>query len=383
MPIAILALLAAAADPPPAPAPVQPPHAVSGVVVSPQVTPPPADLKLNMAGADHDIAQEVVIWPGTAYATRLEGRVSLKCRIDVHGLAEFCEVVSETPAGKRFGKAALELRATFKLPPQAETATKIIAITFRPPEDSSSGTIGTTGQIKSMKDFDNFIAAQRGYDGGGIPMRKVTMLDSPVWTSAATYDEVLAAYPAAGAGQEGYAVAHCPVKPSGALEDCFLIKETPEGHGFGKAALGLTGKFHVAPEVARTPHSAPLWVDVPIRFAPPASEEAKDRLVMAPIWLSGVDPQVAPKLFPPEAAAQGLTTGRGVARCQVAPDGGLTACAPEAGEPDGLGFSDAAVKLAATMRMNLWSLDGAPVEGGVIHIPIRLNLKGAAASKGN
>jgi hypothetical protein len=33
------------------------------------------------------------------------------------------------------------------------------------------------------------------------------------------------------------------------------------------------------------------------------------------------------------------------------------------------------VKLASAMRMNLWSADGAPVEGGVIHIPIRLNLK--------
>jgi len=29
------------------------------------------------------------------------------------------------------------------------------------------------------------------------------------------------------------------------------------------------------------------------------------------------------------------------------------------------------------MKMNLWSADGAPVEGGVVHIPIRLNLKGA------
>ncbi len=49
--------------------------------------------------------------------------------------------------------------------------------------------------------------------------------------------------------------------------------------------------------------------------------------------------------------------------------------APEAGDPDGLGFSEAAAKLASTMRMNLWSADGAPVEGGVVHIPIRLNLK--------
>jgi hypothetical protein len=54
----------------------------------------------------------------------------------------------------------------------------------------------------------------------------------------------------------------------------------------------------------------------------------------------------------------------------------MSACAPETGEPDGLGFSEAAAKLATGMRMNLWSADAAPVEGGVVHIPIRLNLKG-------
>jgi hypothetical protein len=59
----------------------------------------------------------------------------------------------------------------------------------------------------------------------------------------------------------------------------------------------------------------------------------------------------------------------------VAADGALTQCAPEAAEPAGLGFSEAAAKLASTMKMNLWSTDGAPVEGGVVHIPIRLNLK--------
>jgi hypothetical protein len=59
--------------------------------------------------------------------------------------------------------------------------------------------------------------------------------------------------------------------------------------------------------------------------------------------------------------------------------GGLiTDCAPEAGEPDGLGFSEAAAKLATGMKMNLWAADGSPVEGGVVHIPIRLNLKAVA-----
>ena len=41
----------------------------------------------------------------------------------------------------------------------------------------------------------------------------------------------------------------------------------------------------------------------------------------------------------------------------------------------GLGFSEAAVKLASTMRMNPWTIDGAPVDGAVVRVGVRLNLK--------
>ena len=113
-------------------------------------------------------------------------------------------------------------------------------------------------------------------------------------------------------------------------------------------------------------------MDVPVRF--PSRLELVDRTVMAPSWLIGSStPRPPPKLFPLEAVAQGLTTGRGVARCTVGPDGVLTACVPEPGDPDGLGFSEAAAKLAGGMKMNLWSNDDAPVEGGVVHVPVRLN----------
>jgi hypothetical protein len=210
-------------------------------------------------------------------------------------------------------------------------------------------------------------------------MRQVTMLDNPVWIAAATFDDLARAYPAKGDGVEGYAAAHCRVERSGAragaLRDCQIIKETPLDRGFGAAALGLAAKFRVAPTAAASaPNSTPVWVDVPIRMPPPA--ELADRTVMAPLWMAGLDPRATPHVFPPEAVASGLTTGRGVARCTVAADGTMTACAPETGEPDGLGFSEAAAKLATGMRMNLWSADAAPVEGGVVHIPIRLNLKG-------
>jgi protein TonB len=203
-------------------------------------------------------------------------------------------------------------------------------------------------------------------------MREVTMVDHPVWAQAPGFDDVARAYPAKGDGAEGYAVAHCRVERTGALFACEVRKEAPEKHGFGDAAAGLARRFRVDLDPTKAPRGADLWVDVPVRFTTPA--EALERTVEAPTWLTGFDPGRMMKLFPPEAAAKGLTTGRGVARCVVAADGSLTDCTPLAGDPDGVGFSEAAVKVASVMKMNPWTADGRPVDGAVINLPVRLNL---------
>jgi hypothetical protein len=292
--------------------------------------------------------------------------VVLRCDIDVHGLAQRCSVIFEAPAGHGFGHAAQEMRPTFKLPPtlgpdgQPVPALKNISLFFKAPQ----GTF-------SMQDF----FAGRA-DTAGMPrnLRKVIEIDDPVWAQAASFDDLAAAYPAKGDGVEGYAVARCQVARSGAMAACQTMKELPEGHGFGDAASRLAmARFRISPEVANPFHRDPVLVDVAVRFQPPAK---LDRTVMAPLWLARIDPKATPQVFPPEAVASGLTTGRGIARCIVGPDGGMTACVPEPGEPDGLGFSEAAAKLASGMKMNLWGADAAPVVGGVVHIPIRLNLKG-------
>ena len=381
---AAAAALGAAPATPPAPTPASTANTVSPVTVSPSAEKAPIAATVDMHGEEDSPwgGDFTAIWPADMTHSGVHGQVILNCLIDTHGLAESCKVASETPAGKKLGRAALELRSTIKLTPatgadgQPVSASMTIRIVFKAPS----------------QDFDNQEfqrALTRGKGGFGtldippthnpILTRNEAMLDNPVWATAATFDDLAAAYPAKGGGVEGYAAAHCRVErdgdKAGALRDCQIIKEAPNGHDFGKAALALALKFRTAPAtLAAIPKREPLWVDIPMRLEPPA--EVAERLIKAPRWLAGVDPKAAPKLFPPEAVAQGLTTGRGVARCTVGPDGALTACAPEPGDPDGLGFSEAAVRLASGMKMNLWSADGAPVEGGIVHIPIRLNLKG-------
>lgn len=345
---------------------------VSPVTVISGGKPAPADAEVHMQGSLDEPDQLVGIWPGGgAFNEGFTGHVRLRCMIDVHGLAERCEVADETPSGKGFAKAAMEMRATIKLAPAMGpdgpiNSEKVISVTFTPPERRISG-----ADVAHALATDYTLL--KFNQQNGIELRKVTMLNSPIWVQAASFDDLAHAYPAGAQGQEGYAVDHCAVRKDGRLENCQIIKEDPGGKGFGNAALALSKHFRVDPQLASAPHRDELWVDLPIRF--PSARELAERPVMAPTWVATFDPAKSVKLFPPEAVAQGLTTGRGVARCTVAADGSLSACTPEPGEPNGLGFSEAAAKLAGAMKMNLWAADALPVEGGVVHIPIRLNLK--------
>jgi hypothetical protein len=345
-------------------------------VISPQPkTPPPVDVTISMDGSDEaGGGQRVTIWPTHAFTRGANGRVTLTCLIDVHGLAERCRVAYEQPQGMGFGAAALELQPTLKIPPakapdgQPVARQMNIALNFKAPDMETD-----------LQQFESALgsghAANLSVQHQPLAMRHVVMMNHPVWIEAPSFDDLEKAYPARGGGVEGYAVAHCEVQRTGLLTRCVAAKELPVRLGFAPAAVKLAAKFKVSPEVMKyAPHGDPIEVDIPIRFTPPG---AADRTVSAPSWIAGVDPDRAPKLFPPEAAAKGVTSGRGVVRCQVTADGTMAGCAPETAEPEGLGFAEAAVKLASTMRMNLWSADAAPVEGGVVHVAIRLNLGSA------
>jgi hypothetical protein len=212
-----------------------------------------------------------------------------------------------------------------------------------------------------------------GISGNPLPNTRITLMTNPIWAEAPTFEAVERAYPKNGRGADGLGVAHCRVREDGRLSSCRMASEAPRKQGFGPAAVKLAAQFRVQPEImARAPRGEPIEVEVPVRFAPPGAV----RTVSAPSWLRGFDPNAAPKLFPPEAAAKGLNSGRGVARCVVGADGGLTACAPDGDDPEG--FSAVAAKLARAMRMNLWSADARPVEGGTVHVAIRLDLKGGS-----
>ena len=56
----------------------------------------------------------------------------------------------------------------------------------------------------------------------------------------------------------------------------------------------------------------------------------------------------------------------------------MSECKPLPGDPDGLGFSEAAVAIARTVRMAPWTNGGGPVNGAVVNLPIQFDLTEAA-----
>jgi TonB family protein len=370
-------LAAAAARAQPAP----PPHQVSPLVISPSAKePPPADVTVHVAGDEDRLhAGDVLIWPAAARMAGIGGKVVLTCKVDVHGLAETCRVAYEAPQGKGFGEAALALRPTFKLPPRQGPngpveANMNIAVEFTPPAlDSNLGEV-ERAQPAPMGTMTGDPHQDRAMISGGslrithnpIAMRGVTMMTDPAWVRAPDFGQWAAAYPAKGGGAEGYAVAHCRVQPTGRLTHCVTAKETPARHGFGPAAVALASQFVASSEaLAAAPRGAPVEVDVPVRFVPPA--QAGPRIVRAPVWLAGADPLTLVRESGLEPADGSRKPGP-VLGCGVRADGYLTDCQLELTSPNGIDFDEAALKLAGRMRMSLWSADALPVSGAAVHL---------------
>jgi hypothetical protein len=220
----------------------------------------------------------------------------------------------------------------------------------------------------------NFHKAQLG---SNVILKSITVLRSPKWAQAPGFADVGGVYPRAAKGVPGYVAFACGVKASGALTDCQVTREEPRLAGFAQAGYKLIPRFRVEMSAELVKSHAKLQVNLPISFVDPTSAAFAAREVGEPVWLVELDPQATIALFPAEAAAKGLRSGRGVAQCEVAADGALHDCRPLAAEPEGLGFSEAAVKVAQVLRMNRWTQAGGPIDG-VVNLPIRFNLAGQA-----
>ncbi|KQZ06085.1 transcriptional regulator [Caulobacter sp. Root1455] len=92
--------------------------------------------------------------------------------------------------------------------------------------------------------------------------------------------------------------------------------------------------------------------------------------IVKPDWIERPTGADLARVYPAAAAKTGLE-GRAAVGCEVARDGRLENCVIRTEAPEGAGFGQAALDLTPSFQMSPTTLDGHPVGGGRVVIPIR------------
>jgi TonB family protein len=204
----------------------------------------------------------------------------------------------------------------------------------------------------------------------------------PDWVAKPSAEDVARVYPKADQDRlGGTAALDCRFAEDGHLSACRVAAETPPGDGFGAAALKLAALFRAKPTSRDGVAVAGGAVRIPIRFISPDRPASglvdATTVITHPVWLEKPGPADIARLYPPQAARQGLEA-RVTMRCLVDPDGHLAECGV-ARPADGaaplprdiaMDFGTATLQLAKRFRMAAKTSDGTATAGAVINIPV-------------
>jgi TonB family protein len=316
---------------------------------------PPEPLKRPTA------AQYAERWPTDALKKGIGGHATLDCAVNVDGLLEDCQIKAESPPGMGFGRAAMALTPE---------------VLMRPAMQSGHAVGGSRAKVRF--DFDAYGITPDSVPGLGtrIPGTRhgetVLVTSRAPWTQAPSSAQLADAYPKAAKADTafGHVILSCRFKPNGALKNCDVDSEEPQGQGFGSAARSLVVDFQMDVRGVKPEDLGRLQISLPVHFVP-SKGGLPERVLEHPEWLPGDD--TSEDFFPPKAAATGLATGRASLDCIADFEGRMKNCTVSSEEPAGLDFGAAAIRIASHMRLNPWTDGGEPADGAHVRLTIRVN----------
>jgi TonB family protein len=110
-----------------------------------------------------------------------------------------------------------------------------------------------------------------------------------------------------------------------------------------------------------------VWAALALTWAGAAN--ATPHVITNPDWLSKPDGAEMAKLYPPIADAFVLD-GRAIVSCEVTEAGLMEKCVSSNETPPGIGFGPAVIEAAKLFRTKPKTIDGQPVAGGTVRIPL-------------
>lgn len=285
-------------------------------------------------------AELTAAWPEALKRDPSAG-TAMRCKARADGGLEACRVLLERPAGAGLGQALVALTPRFRLNMQ-----------------------GPTPHVVG-DDIYVFNSLNVRYD------------KEPGWLRKPTPSELMSVWPkdAWARAQGGKAVVNCLVSLQGALFDCAVVSESPEGSHFGAAALTLTPQLLMTPGVldgrpAVTPVSIPFNFEMPKWVKPSTFMGTGSGVALAAAaWLGAPSYADVVAAYPAKARAEKLG-GRATLNCEFDKLGAIGHCGTLAEEPKHEGFADAARTLAKAFHAAPTGADGKTIGGTRVQIPV-------------
>lgn len=287
------------------------------------------------------------VWPKAALARGTGGRASIDCVATVQGALRDCLVVDEFPASSGFGNAAITLAPQLTMNPATVDGQAVPSQVRIPFAWAGSGTLL----------------------GAPIGSRRVAP-DNMAWAAAPSFDDVRAAYPAKARVLRvaGRVSLSCVLTELGRLNRCEIASSSAKGMGFEGAAKDLAKLFRFPINSAEEAKLAKSFdVHLAVTFDPTLLDGG-EATAGKPAWVSIPKTQDLVSAF---GDTKLTGTGRVQLRCLVREGGYVESCEVAREEPTSAGLGAAALKLAPLFRLTAWSIEGLPVTGGHVVIPIR------------